>query len=207
MNIGHLSGRLATPAKERGVVLFIALIVLVVMSLIGISMIRQGSSSQMIVGNLAFKEGAEAAADLGMERARNWLMLRTGPDLEKDFPTNGTKTYVSNGLSVVFDPFNLSDADWDAYKVPAKDPSNPDDPVVALKRLEYSAFYVIHRLCDKTGSITADDNLCILYSETSSKEGIDYANAPVAGFMPYYRVTVRVTGPRNTRSYVQALLY
>jgi hypothetical protein len=57
VNIGHLSDRLATPAKEQGVVLFIALIVLVVMSLIGISMIRQGSSSQMIVGNLAFKEG------------------------------------------------------------------------------------------------------------------------------------------------------
>jgi type IV pilus assembly protein PilX len=73
VNIGHLSGRLATPAKERGVVLFIALIVLVVMSLIGISMIRQGSSSQMIVGNLAFKEGAEAAADFGVERARAWL--------------------------------------------------------------------------------------------------------------------------------------
>ena len=69
MNIGHLSDRLATPAKEQGVVLFIALIVLVVMSLIGISMIRQGSSSQMIVGNLAFKEGAEAALST---RARIW---------------------------------------------------------------------------------------------------------------------------------------
>ena len=207
MNIGHLSGRLATPAKERGVVLFIALIVLVVMSLIGISMIRQGSSSQMVAGNLAFKEGAEAAADLGMERARDWLVLRTGADLEKDFATNGTKTYVSNGLSVVFDPFILSDADWDPYKVPAKDLSNSDDPVIALKRQEYSVFYVIHRLCDKTGSITANNNLCILHIETSSTEGIDYGNAAVAGFMPYYRVTVRVRGPRNTTSYVQALLY
>lgn len=190
MNIGHLSGRLATPAKERGVVLFIALIVLVVMSLIGISMIRQGSSSQMIVGNLAFKEGAEAAADFGVESARQWLtaLSTTGSVLE----SNNTTKYIANGLTASFDP--TTDI---TFKVTSDE----------LDRLKYDVFYVIHRLCDKTGSITANNNLCILYSETSSKEGVDYGNAPVAGFMPYYRVTVRVTGPRNTRSYVQALLY
>ena len=111
MNIGHLSGRLATPAKEQGVVLFIALIVLVVMSLIGISMIRQGSSSQMIVGNLAFKEGAEAAADFGVERARAWLTSKTGAQLEASDPA---VIYVANGLSGNFDP--LSYTTWDALE-------------------------------------------------------------------------------------------
>lgn len=188
MNIGHLSDRLATPAKEQGVVLFIALIVLVVMSLIGISMIRQGSSSQMIVGNLAFKEGAEAAADFGVERARAWLTSKTGAQLEASDPA---VIYVANGLSGNFDP--LSYTTWDALE--------------QVDSLGQRVTFIVHRLCDKAGSITANDNLCILFSETSSKEGIDYGNAPVAGFMPYYRVTVRVTGPRNTRSYVQALLY
>jgi len=188
VNIGHLSGRLATPAKERGVVFFIALIVLVVMSLIGVSMIRQGSSTQMIVGNLAFKEGAEAAADFGVERARAWLTSKTGAQLEASDPA---VIYVANGLSGNFDP--LSYTTWDALE--------------QVDSLGQRVTFVVHRLCDKTGSITANDNLCILFSETSSKEGIDYGNAPVAGFMPYYRVTVRVTGPRNTRSYVQALMY
>ena len=199
MNIGRLSGRLATPAKERGVVLFIALIVLVVMSLIGISMIRQGSSSQMIVGNLAFKEGADAAADLGVERARAWL---TSPPVGKLDASDPTIIYVADGLNGSFDPFSYTT--WDALE--------------QADLLGQRVTFIVHRLCDKAKPVVGEEhnavtgkmeptNNCILYSETSSKEGIDYGNAAVAGFMPYYRVTVRVRGPRNTTSYVQALLY
>jgi type IV pilus assembly protein PilX len=205
MIVLHLSRSRATPPKQQGVVLFIALIVLVVMSLVGISMIRQGSSSQMIVGNLAFKEGAEAAADFGVEHARAWLTSKSGdqlqglnPDpkpLEPD-PISVSHLgwefiYVADGLTGSFDPFSTTT--W-------KSPEQVDS-------LGQRVTFIVHRLCEKTGSVTAENNLCILYSETSSKEGIDYGNAPVAGFMPYYRVTVRVTGPRNTTSYVQALLY
>lgn len=188
MNVRQASPRFALPAREKGVVLFIALIVLIVMSLVGISMIRQGSSSQMIVGNLAFKEGAEAAADFGVESARSWLLGRSGEELK----TSVSPRYFANGLTASFNP--STDI---SFAVTSSD----------LGALKYEAFYVIHRLCDKVGPVTAVDNLCILYSETSSKEGIDYANPSVAGFMPYYRVTVRVTGPRGTTSYVQALLY
>ena len=188
MNVRQASPCFAVPAREKGVVLFIALIVLIVMSLVGISMIRQGSSSQMIVGNLAFKEGAEAAADFGVERARAWLISRTGAQLEA---SDSTIIYVANGLNGSFDPFSYTT--WNSLE--------------QADLLGQRVTFVVHRLCDKVGPVTAVDNLCILYSETSSKEGIDYANPSVAGFMPYYRVTVRVTGPRGTTSYVQALLY
>lgn len=175
----------AMPSQQKGVVLFVALIALVVMSLVGISMIRQGSSAQMIVGNLAFKEGADSAADLGVEQARSWLMSKTGAELEASV----AGVYVANGLSGSFNPF--TNTAW----------SSITDP------LGQNVAYVIHRLCDHAGSVNANNNLCILFTETMSKEGVDYGNQPLENAMPYYRVTVRVVGPRNTTSYVQALLY
>ena len=52
--------------KQRGIVLFIALIVLVAMTLAGIAMFRQIGSGVIIAGNIAFRENATSVADLGV---------------------------------------------------------------------------------------------------------------------------------------------
>ena len=183
--ISQRSSRSAGPAKQAGVVLLIALIVLIAMSFIGISMIRQGSSAQMIVGNLAFKEGTDAAADFGVESARRWLISNLNALY------NSTAGYVADGLATTqaFDPYSF--AAWQATS-------------------EAGVVYVIHRLCASTGSVTttaAGENQCIVARETSSKEGTSYGNNPIPELLPYYRITVRVTGPRGVTSYVQALMY
>lgn len=190
------------PDRQGGVVLLIALIVLIAMSLIGISMIRQGSSAQLIVGNLAFKEGTNAAADFGVEFARDQLR-------RNDFSVG----YIANGLSVTFNPFQIPGNGWATATVPDE-----------LSQLGIGVEYVIHRLCATTGSVntvctpppagsapgtqaTCVENQCIVARETSSKEGTSYGNNPTPELFPYYRITVRVTGPRNVTSYVQALMY
>jgi len=61
--------------RQRGVVLFIALIVLVAMTLAGIAMFRQIGAGVIIAGNTAFKENATSVGDLGIEGARGWLGL------------------------------------------------------------------------------------------------------------------------------------
>lgn len=158
------------------------------MSLIGISMIRQGSSSQILIGNLAFREGVTSAADRGVEAARGWLTSQTGSALDA---SNTGQGYVANGLAASFDPFGNS----------AWAPSLTDAQANTIR-------YVIHRLCPKVGKVTSNDNLCIVNSSAStSKEGIDYSNRAIEALQPYYRVTVRVDGPRNTTSYVQAVVY
>jgi Tfp pilus assembly protein PilX len=182
------------PTSQQGIVLFVALIVLVVMSLIGVSMIRQGTSNQLIVGNLAFKESGTLGADLGIETARNWLVTQNGSTLNATDTNNG---YFANGLVANFDPFSSNS--W-------------DQSVNTTDAQGNSVRYVIHRLCPVVGEVVNADptkpNLCIIYSGDSvTKEGVDYVNTPLESIQPYYRVTVRVTGPRNTTSYVQATLY
>ena len=61
------------PRNQRGVILFIALIVLVAMSLAGIALMRSVDTNVLIAGNLAFRQGATLAADRGIEDAKNWL--------------------------------------------------------------------------------------------------------------------------------------
>jgi hypothetical protein len=74
--------------------------------------------------------------------------------------------------------------------------------------------YVIHRLCEQALSDRRALNKCMRSSAgsgTASDDGTkaSWPTAPRA--LPgtstvYYRVTVRIVGPRNTVSYVQAVL-
>ncbi len=63
------------PAREqRGVVLLVALIVLVVMTLAGIGMMRSVDTGTVVAGNLAFRQSTMQATDLGINTAYNSLL-------------------------------------------------------------------------------------------------------------------------------------
>ncbi|MET0682902.1 MAG: pilus assembly PilX N-terminal domain-containing protein, partial [Casimicrobiaceae bacterium] len=74
MNNRRLRSRHATahpsPAcRERGVVMFIALLVMVALSLAGIALIRSADTATIVSGNLAFKQAAVYAVDRSVEQA------------------------------------------------------------------------------------------------------------------------------------------
>ena len=76
--------------RQRGVVLFVAMIVLVVMALAGVAMVRQSGTGLSIAGNLAFKQAATSAGDYGTEAALNWwLPLRGTTALDTDVAAEG----------------------------------------------------------------------------------------------------------------------
>ena len=55
--------------RERGVVLFIALLVMVALSLAGVALLRSADTATTVAGNLAFKQSAAAAVDRSIEQA------------------------------------------------------------------------------------------------------------------------------------------
>ena len=63
----------ARRARQAGVVLMMALIVLVAMTLAGIALVRSVDTSNIIAGNLAFKQAATNSGDTGVEAAAAWL--------------------------------------------------------------------------------------------------------------------------------------
>ncbi len=74
MSIDHIPPRRVrrSPARhdaQRGVVLFIALLVMVALSLAGIALIRSADTATTVAGNLAFKQATEYTVDRSIEQA------------------------------------------------------------------------------------------------------------------------------------------
>ena len=188
---------------QRGVILFISLIVLVAMTLAGIAMMRSVDTNVLIAGNLAFKQGTTAIADVGIEAARNWLSAPSG-SLDQDQP--GSSFYWANRQDLITDFIGATAATTDDYNWGQAGTATSPDPA-------YTIQYVIHRLCGSSGA-PASTGTCLQSAVASaggssggSKGVVSYGNQALPSTSTiFYRVTVKVTGPRNTSSYVQAIL-
>jgi type IV pilus assembly protein PilX len=201
------SVRRAPARRQRGAVLFISLIVLVAMSLAGLAMMRGVDTGATIANNLAFKQGATMAGDAGIEAARTWLMGNDGGStLYNDNPAvaDGAAYHAAWQANVDFiggDGDATNDFDWAAGSVAL--PADAGGNVVS---------YTIHRLCDAAGDPSG--RICVRSSEdVAGSSGGTKGAAQFGTFAitqtssPFYRVTVRIIGPRNTVSYVQAVIY
>jgi len=186
-------------ARQHGAVLFIALIVLVAMSLAGIALIRGVDTANLIAGNLAFKQNATHGGDWGVELARTWLQSQSATTLYNDDAVD--KRYfasMQSGLDFTATDPSRPDFDWTTNSYNAG-----DDPAGNKVR------YVIHRMCDIAGNPGSVN--CVRTSTggtaDSTKGGSTYGGAALPSTSQiYYRITARVTGPRNTVSYVQVMV-
>ncbi len=192
------AGRTA-PCKQRGVVLFIALIVLVAMTLAGVAMVRSMDTTLGIAGNMAFKQASIQSSDLGAQGAYNWLSANsTGTILQDSDIAQG---YLSSRPAIEPNWFDINS--WGTAVV-----LNGGAPDAAGNVVRY----VVHRMCTEpntayNGSNAGVANQCGLYFPvTAAGSGGSMAvGATQFEGIPqlFYRITTRVDGPRNTISITQ----
>ena len=183
--------------RQRGAVLFIALIVLVAMSLAGIALIRGVDTTNLIAGNLAFRQSATHGGDWGVEQARDWLQSQSSSALYNDVPGRYYAAMQSGLDFTHIDPSKV-DFDWDNNSYAAG--SDPAGNTVQ---------YVIHRMCELAGNPGSVNCVRTSTGGTASgtKGGATYGSFALPSTSQiYYRITTRVTGPRNTVSYVQVMV-
>jgi type IV pilus assembly protein PilX len=186
-------------SNQQGIVMIVALIAIVAMTFAVYAMLRTTGSSLGVAGNLAFKQNATAAADRGVEHARAWLMSQSSLELSANQAAHG---YFAAGLGN-FDP--LTYASWTA----ATAVDLGDDGA------GNQTMYVVHRLCRIAGSFNLSGQECVRPSSlnTSGGTSVGLGGGAASGSavpvtpVPYFRVTVRVAGPRSTLSYVQVIMY
>ena len=190
--------------SQRGVVLFVAMIVLVVMALAGVAMVRQSGSGLSIAGNLAFKQSATSTGDFGTEAAVNWwLPLRGTATLNID---NAAEGYYSN---------------WGAAGAPrlSGDPSTYDWNTLAKKvvvddgtRAGNQVSYIIERLCLNPGMNPEDPaQICV---KTPPSGGVNKSTTtqhyPMSDgddrLVVHYRISTQIVGPKRTLSYIQVMV-
>lgn len=191
--------------RQAGVVLVIALIVLMAMTLAAVALIRSVDTANLIAGNLAFQQAATHSADAGFEAAITWLQNNKDNNVLNDNDIlNG---YIANGAAEENNPGPDTGTTWDAFwsgTLAAQSyPKGARTPDAAGN----SWRYVIHRMCLTNGrqaDAKCSDSPAILTASGNEEEG---GKVQLNAFSPvYYRITVRVDGPKNTVSYVQTVV-
>jgi len=196
-----IGARASLPSRVRGAVLFIALIVLVAMTLAGIAIMRSVDTTTLIAGNLAFKQGTMQSSDNGIEQAYQWL-LGNRPTLSLD---NAGQGYNSGYATPVWTIAGT----W------------TNSVTVGTDAAGNTIAYQIHRMCNCPNTLyngvcpSLQANQCAL----DNPLGTGAPPPPAAGesftvgapgYLQdprlYYRITVRTQGPRSTVSYVQAMV-
>lgn len=192
---------------QGGVVLVVTLIVLVAMTLAGIALLRSVDTSTVIAGNLSFRQSAAASGDKGVEAAIAWLGAHVGGTLEADLANNGYYATSQDALDMTGNktPENRDDdLDWSGNGVTTLDKDDAGNVVA----------YVIHRMCNTPGPLNGATCATDLENPQGGSQG---SSRPMLTYQPgswteplatrgYYRITARVSGPRNTISYIQAVV-
>lgn len=173
--------RSRTAQRGAGSLIFV-LILLTVMLVATTSLFKSSEVSTAIAGNTAFKQAATQAGQLGVAAAAVALKGVAAPDV-------GADRYY---------PTRLAE---DAYGLPS---GINWKGVPSSAQGMFSVQYVIDRLCS-VSPVTDVASQCQgdTSSETSSAK-VGAATYVSIGAV-YYRATIRVTGPKNTETFIQAL--
>lgn len=199
---------------QAGMVMMFSLIILVLMSLGGLALLRSMDTSNMIAGNMAFQQSATHSSDAGVEAAINWLETNNAAAgvLNASIPAAG---YAASTPAV---PATLNgEAFWNFFTpsglcfLPVAGGACTAAPGVP-DAAGNTVVFMVQRLCNGTGA-PAGNGCAALPSATAANNsgnnegaGEELIVAATASTAIYYRITVRVNGPRNAVSYVQAVV-
>ncbi|MEO8675060.1 MAG: hypothetical protein ABI569_05740 [Casimicrobiaceae bacterium] len=197
--------RPARARRQRGVVLFIALIAMVVLSLAGVALIRSVDTAGSVAGNIAFREASTTAVNLAVEQAVNWVFV-TGFNFEVDNAPfhyfaklqagekpNGIPTVLSGTYTMMKGTYPFGAAD-----------------IYPSTKIEVRS--VIERVCNSAAPIPMTFIQKVQYCDqlppkVSVAKTTGELKGPTLPPIPLYRVTVRVDVPgTNTTTYAQAML-
>jgi type IV pilus assembly protein PilX len=209
------AGAPAAAARQRGVVLFIALLVMVALSLAGIALIRSADTATIVAGNLAFKQSAASAVDRSFEQAVQDLF-----DPKPD-PTTSSPAITDKTADLVVRNYYACVQDAGGGCLPAGS-AIPEIPAALETKAKFASaglnaglvpvdaagntsYYVIERMCAGPGA-PVGSNCNLSSAALGADAGTQHYEALSRPGDAYYRVTVRVEGPRNTVAYAQAIL-
>ena len=198
--------------RQRGVVLLFSLIALVIMLIAAVALLRSFHGSLFSAGNIAFKRDmqnqSERAVGQVLTEFRSGGLTTSLARANSDPTRNYSATMLPTDAQGIPDALQLSDIAFDrAYTAP---PVKSTDQSVTVR-------YLVDRLCTATGDeATLGADTCML-SDNAAPSGTSSSNLQGADRGPLrpgarsavpqavvYRLSIKVTGPRNTQSFFQS---
>jgi len=185
MNRGARRGAVDSRRRQRGLSLLMVLIVMAAL-LIGSAMVlRNTESASLIVGNTTFKDAAVHAGELGINAGFTAIQALASEE------ANALPTYYATAQPVDATGMPTTVA-WGGV------------PVTTLGN--YQVQWVTERMCIAPLPVTDIYGQCQVSQSrqmgSNKGGGALIENDPIK----YYRITVRITGPKGTEQFVQSLV-
>lgn len=169
--------------SQQGVTMLVVLILLMVMLLGGVALARMTEVGTLASGNAAFREASLQASEIGVNTA--FAQVKTLADEE----TNNGNWYFAGTQA------------QDAAGLPTVNYNAAPELVVGA----YSVRYVVDRVCAGALPVANPLRQCLLKQIPQIESATD-REKPDPPTARQFRITVRVTGPKDTRAWVQALV-
>jgi type IV pilus assembly protein PilX len=169
--------------KQRGVVLFVALIVLVAMSLAGVSLMRAADTGTQIAGNLAQRQSTIPAADKAFERA-----LKQVVDMTVAGTSRSNNPY--NGYSATEIEQEVAKRNWAASWNLGVDASTGNEVRI-----------MIDRLCDALQNCQSTKGDAVKAEGQSKTCGSEACK--VRPPFVHFRAVSQVTDPKGMTTYIE----
>ncbi len=191
---------------QRGVIMIIVLVALVLMLIAVAGMLRYTDTSTSVIGNLAFRRDLTNRAEIAIATAKAALnsgALNTELARTTDLPSANysasrlpSPTAPAGTIAIGAPALLVSDSQYPStYScIPAS--CQPGTDGVLLR-------WVIDRQCTQSG--TFNTSYCAYISYVNDPHGTSWLapRKPTGAAHGLYRITVRATGPHNTEVYVQ----
>lgn len=202
------------PSRQRGVVLLFSLIALVIMLIAAVALMRSFNTSLFTAGNIAFKRDmqnqSERAADAVLTQFRTGTLNTPAARAATDNTRNYSALMLPVNAQGIPNALLTSDSTFDAaYTAPIL---YSDDAGQSVK-----VRYLVDRLCSAVGDETTLGAAGCVLADNPTPAGSSSANLQGADRAPLcptcssaapqgvvYRLSVKVTGPRNTQSFFQS---
>lgn len=194
--------------RQRGVVLAVVLVVLVVMMLGSVSLLNSVDTSALLSGNIGFKRDSINSAGGGLNMA--FSALKSAELRAKQDSVAGCPPPASTGTACtdagIWAKYNfyprILQTDENGIPLIIKDKTQFDtkfkSPAVKVNGNETR--FLVERMCETYGP--SSKVTCVLSNDMAAG-GDDRNEKPGSVASPVYRVTVRTDGVRNSQTYVQ----
>lgn len=196
------------PRAQRGVILIITLIILTAMTLAAVAMLNSVDTATSIAGNVSFKQSATNSADQAIDAAAAFLTVPK-QNTDADSPANGYFATSQDNFDITGNKtpgVASDDLDWTGAGIVTLPKDSAGNTVS----------YRINRMCDSVGALNAA-TCAVKVEDTSTKPTAIGIVQPTSTYQQraggssqtvsgYYRITMRIAGPKNNVSYVQTVV-
>lgn len=187
------------PARQNGIIVVFTLLAVVLLLIASVALVRSFDTSLNLAGNMAFKRDLVNQSERAIAKAIAVVsigVLASDTTRQTNSLTNNyfatTLGSEAHGIPTVL----IDDSAWTTAGLTAT--ADIVDTTSSVK-----VRYVIDRLC-LSGTVASSTVNCAISALGADKGGTIWIKRAGGSSLPVYRISVRVTGPRNTQTYVQA---